>query len=81
MSDQPIGNSPQSCKLSPWWMPLLHPYPLLFIQTQLPQLKITLKHQALLCFGRALCLLPQSLNLSALGSKSVIRRLKKKPSG
>ena len=54
--------------------------PLLFTETKLPVLKITLKHQVLSCFGRALCLLPESLNLSAIGSKSVISRLKKKPS-
>ena len=35
-------------------------------------------HQALSCYGRALYLLLQSLNLSALGWKSVISRLKRK---
>ena len=43
------------------------PIPLLLIETQLFLLKITLKHQAPSCFGRALRLLPESLNLSALG--------------
>ena len=43
------------------------PIPLLLIKTQLPLLKITLKHQALSCFGRALYLLLQSLNRSAYG--------------
>ena len=55
------------------------PIPLLFIETQLILLKTTLKHQALSCFERALRLLPESFNLSALGSKSVISRLNKKP--
>ena len=54
--------------------------PLLLIETQLPLLKITLKHQALSCFERALRLLPESFSISSLGSKSVISRLKKKPS-
>ena len=43
------------------------PIPFLLIETQLPLLKITLKHQALSCFGRALCLLRESLNLNTLG--------------
>ena len=54
------------------------PMPLFFIETQLPWLKIILKHQALSCFGRALRLLPESLSLNALGSKLEISRLKKK---
>ena len=53
---------------------------LLLIETQLPSLKITSKHQALLWFGRALRLLQESLNFSVIGSKTVISRLKKKPS-
>ena len=56
------------------------PIPLLLIETQLPQLKITLKHQPLSCFRRTLHLLQKSLNLSAIGSKLVTSRLKKKPS-
>ena len=55
------------------------PIPLLLTDTQLTLLKIILKLQALSCFQRALRLLPESFNLSALGSKSVISRLKKKP--
>ena len=45
------------------------PVPLLLIETQLPLLKITLRHQALLCFGRALCLLQKSFNLSQARSQ------------
>ena len=37
------------------------------------------KHQAFSCFERDLLLLQISFNLSALGLKSVISRLKKKP--
>ena len=59
-------------------MPLFHPYPLPCIETQLPLLKITLKHPALSRIEHALHLVPELFNLSALGSKSVISRLKKK---
>ena len=36
-------------------------------------------YEALSCFGRALLLLQESLDLSTIGSKSVINRVKKKP--
>ena len=55
--------------------------PLLLKETHLPVLKIILKHQALSCFRRVLCLFPELLNLSVLGSKLVISRIKKNPSG
>ena len=63
-------------------MPLFHLIPLLLIETQILLLKNALnffEYQALSCLGRALRLLQESLNLSAIGSKSV-SRLKKKPS-
>ena len=41
--------------------------PLLLNEIRIPLLKITLKHQALSCFGRFLRLLQESSNLSALG--------------
>ena len=61
------------------WCLSYTPIPLLLIETKLPLLKITLEHSALSCFGHALCFLPEPLNLSAVVSKSVISRLKKKP--
>ena len=76
MSDQPIRNFPQSCKQGLEWMPLFPPIPLVLIETKLPLLKITLKHQVILCFERALRL-QESFNLGALASKSVIILLKK----
>ena len=45
--------------------------PLPFIKTQLSQLKITLKYQALSCFGRAVRFFQESFDLSALGLKSL----------
>ena len=41
---------------------------------------LNFKYLALSCFGHALHLLLESLNLSTIGSKSVISRYKKKPS-
>ena len=72
MSDQQIKNSASKVLSG---CPSSTPIPLLLIKTQLPQLKTTLKHQTLTtlkhqtlsCFERALCLLPQSFNLNALG--------------
>ena len=49
------------------------PIPLLLIEIQLSLFKITLKHQALSCFERALRL-PESFNLITPGSTSVISR-------
>ena len=63
MSDQPIKNSSASKVFSA----CLSSTPILFllIETQLCQLKITIKHQALSCFERAMRHLSQNHLISA----------------
>ena len=56
------------------------PSSLLLIEAQLPPLKLTLEHQALYSFERALRLLPDFSSLYALPTRNVSCRLKKKPS-
>ena len=53
---------------------------LLLLETQLPPLKLTLEHQALSSFERALRLPPDFSSLYALATRNVPCRLKKKPS-
>ena len=53
---------------------------LLLLETQLPPLKLTLEHQALSSFERALRLPPDFSSLYALAIRNVPCRLKKKPS-
>ena len=71
MSDQPMRNYPQT------WMPFFHPYSIASYSDPTFRLKITLKLQALSCLELAARLLPESFNLGALASKSVISQLKK----
>ena len=56
------------------------PSSLLLLEAQLPPLKLTLEHQTLNSFERALRLPPDFSNLYALAIKNVPCRLKKKPS-
>ena len=53
---------------------------LLLLEAQLPPLKLTLEHQALSSFERALRLPPDFSSLHALAARNVPCRLKKKPS-
>ena len=69
MSDQAIRNSPQAASKVYSGYLSSTPIPLLLIDTQLRMLTNTLKYEALLCFRRALRLLQESFNLSALCSK------------
>ena len=59
-------------------MPLFHP--LLLLEAQLPPLKLTLEHQALSSFGRALSLPPDFSSRYALATRNAPCQLKKKPS-
>ena len=56
------------------------PFSLLLLEAQLPPLKLTLEHQALSSFERALCLPPDFSSLYALVTTNVPCCLKKKPS-
>ena len=56
------------------------PSSLLLLEAQLPLLKLTLEHQTLYSFERALRLLPDFSSLYALAIRNVPCRLKKKPS-
>ena len=56
------------------------PSSLLLLEAQLPPLKLTLEHQALSSFERALRLPPDFSSLYALATRNVSCRLKKKPS-
>ena len=56
------------------------PSSLLLLEAQLPPLKLTLEHQALSSFERALRLPPDFSSLNALATRNVPCRLKKKPS-
>ena len=56
------------------------PSSLLLLEAQLPLLKLTLEHQALSSFERALHLPPDFSSLYALATRNVPCRLKKKPS-
>ena len=56
------------------------PSSLLLLEAQLPPLKLTLEHQTLYSFERALRLPPDFSSLYALAIKNVPCRLKKKPS-
>ena len=56
------------------------PSSLLLLEAQLPPLKLTLEHQTLYSFERALRLQPDFSSLYALAIKNVPCRLKKKPS-
>ena len=74
--NQSPGSSTQSCKQGHHWLPLFHP----LLEAQLPPLKLTLEHQTLYSFERALRLPPDFSSLYALAIKNVPCRLKKKPS-
>ena len=52
-----------------YWVPLFHPFSLLLLEAQLPPLKLTLEHQALSSFERALRLPPDFSSLNALATK------------
>ena len=56
------------------------PSSLLLLEAQFPPLKLTLEHQTLYSYERALCLPPDFFSLYALAIKNVPCRLKKKPS-
>ena len=56
------------------------PSSLLLLEAKLPPLKLTLEHQALSSFERALRLPPDFSSLYALATRNVPCRLKKKPS-
>ena len=56
------------------------PSSLLLLEAQLPPLKLTLEHQTLYSFERALRLPPDFSSLYALATRNVPCRLKKKPS-
>ena len=56
------------------------PSSLLLLEAQLPPLKLTLEHQALSSFERALRLPPDFSSFYALATRNVPCRLKKKPS-
>ena len=56
------------------------PSSLLLLEAQLPPLKLTLEHQVLSSFERALRLPPDFSSLNALATRNVPCRLKKKPS-
>ena len=56
------------------------PSSLLLLEAQLPPLKLTLEHQTLPSFERALRLPPDFSSLYALATRNVPSRLKKKPS-
>ena len=56
------------------------PFSLLLLEAQIPSLKLTLEHQTLYSFERALRLLPDFSSLYALAIRNVPCRLKKKPS-
>ena len=57
------------------------PSSILLLEAQLPLLKLTLEHQALSSFERALRFPPDFSSLYALATRNVPCRLKKKPSG
>ena len=76
--NQSPGSSTQSCMQGHHWLPLFHP--LLLLEAQLPPLKLTLEHQTLYSFERALRLPSDFSSLYALAIKNVPCRLKKKPS-
>ena len=78
--NQSSGSSTQSCMQGHYWLPLFHPSSLLLLEAQLPPLKLTLEHQTLYSFERALRLPPDFSSLYALAIKNVPCRLKKKPS-
>ena len=78
--NQSPGSSTQSCMQGHYWLPLFHPPSLLLLEAQLPPLKLTLEHQTLYSFERALRLPPDFSSLYALAIKNVPCRLKKKPS-
>ena len=78
--NQSSGSSTQSCMQGHYWLPLFHP--LLTTPSRGPTLssKLTLEHQTLYSFERALRLPPDFSSLYALAIKNVPCRLKKKPS-
>ena len=75
-----VPNSIHATKPGYYWEPLFHPSSLLLLEAQLPPLKLTLKHQALSSFERALRLPPDFSSLYAMATRNVPCRLKKKPS-
>ena len=76
-SNQSLGSPTQSCMQGYYWVPLFHP---LLLEAQLPPLQLTLQHQDLSSFERALRLPPDFSSLYALATRNVSCRLKKKPS-
>ena len=77
--NQSLGSPTQSCMQVYFWVPLFIPSSLLLLEAQLPPLKLTLEHQALSHFSRALRLPPDFSSLYALATRNVPCRLKKKP--
>ena len=63
-----------------YWVPLFHSLLPTPSWGQLPPLKLTLEHQALSSFERALRLPPDFSSLYAMATRNVLCRLKKKPS-
>ena len=78
--NQSLGSPTQSCMQGHYWVPLFHPSSLLLLEAQLPPLNLTLKHQALYSFERALRLPPDFSSLYALATRNASCQLKKKPS-
>ena len=75
--NQSLGSPTQSCMQGYYWVLLFH---LLLLEVQILPLKLTLEHQALSSFERALRLPPDFSSLNALATRNVPCRLKKKPS-
>ena len=78
--NQSLESPTQSCMQGDHWVPLFHPSSLLLLEAQLLPLKLTLEHQALSSFERALRLPRDFSSLNALATRNVPCRLKKKPS-
>ena len=78
--NQSLESPTQSCMQGYHWVPHFHPSSLLLLEAQLLPLKLTLEHQALSSFERALRLPPDFSSLNALATRNVSCRLKKKPS-
>ena len=79
--NQSLGSPTQSCMQGYYWGCLPStPSSLLLLEAQLPPLKLTLEHQALSSFERALGLPPDFSSFNALATRNVPCRLKKKPS-
>ena len=78
--NQSLGSPTQSCMQGYYWVLSSTPSSLLLREAQLPPLKLTLEHQTLSSFERALRLPPDFSSLYALATRNVPCRLKKKPS-